>query len=226
MSRIDDREKAVLLRKQGKTYSEIRRELQIAKSTLSGWLRNYPLTEEQFAELKRHRVYNKQIAAEKTRNIKQRKREERLRITYEDELQYWHSLSKRELLLAGLFLYWGEGNKSLKGSLSLNNCDPKVLQFTLSWLLYGLQIPKEKIKVYLHLYSDMDVMKEMNYWSQTLGLSKNHFIKPYIKESRRVNISHKGFGHGTCGLVVNDVRMKEKVIMAIYAIADSYNREL
>jgi len=222
MSRILDREKAVVLRKQGKTYSEIRREVGVAKSTLSEWLKNLSLTEEQFVSLKNSRASSKQIAIEKTRNVKQRKREVRLKILYAAERRNWNSLNERELLLAGLFLYWGEGNKSLRGSLSLNNNDPKVLQFTLNWLLYGLGVPKEKIKVCLHLYNDMSVEEEIDYWSRLLDLPKVHFIRPYIKESKRMEITHKGFGHGTCGLIVNDVRLKEKVIMAIAAISDSF----
>jgi hypothetical protein len=184
-------------------------------------LSKYPLTDEQLTALKRSIINNKQVAIEKTRNIKKQKREKRLQDTYKEEFQKWRLLSNRELVLAGLFLYWGEGNKSLKGSLSLNNCDPKVLQFTLYWLMEGLSIPKDKIKIYLHLYSDMDIGKEIDFWAETLSLPRSQFMRPYIKASKRIEITHKGFGHGTCTLIVNDVRMKERVIMAINAIADS-----
>ena len=59
-----------------------------------------------------------------------------------------------------------------------------------------------------------------------LRLPKAQFIRPYIKQSKRVDIAHKGFGHGTCGLMISDVRLKEKIIMAINAIADSYALKL
>ncbi|PIR82779.1 hypothetical protein COU20_00415 [Candidatus Kaiserbacteria bacterium CG10_big_fil_rev_8_21_14_0_10_59_10] len=42
MARRADHQKAVLLRKQGKSYNEIKEILGIAKSTLSGWLHDYP----------------------------------------------------------------------------------------------------------------------------------------------------------------------------------------
>lgn len=223
MARVKDRQKVIELRKLGKTYSEIKRELDIPKSTLSDWLSKYPLTEKQIKLLEKSIKRNKDLAVEKIRLTKDRKRNARLKDFYDLETKRWLPLSGRELELAGLFLYWGEGSKSLKGALSLNNTDPQVLKFTLHWLIKGLKVPKEKIRVFLHLYSDMDVNQEIEYWVRQLYLPLSQFRKPYIKESMRVGIDHKGFGHGTCGLYVGDVRLKEKVIMAIQTIADFYS---
>ncbi len=222
MARTIDRQKATELRKQGKTYSQIKKELGISKSTLSDWLSKYPLTEKQFKFLKQNRKYSRQLAIEKTIIVKRKKREARIKSIYEDQKKYWVSLSQKELELAGIFLYWGEGNKRLDGPVFLNNTDPKVMKFALYWFMKGLGIPQEKIKVDLHLYNDMNVKEEIAFWSKTLDMPSSQFRKPYIKKSTRVSIDHKGFGHGTCGLVVNDVRLKEKVMMAIEVLADYY----
>lgn len=226
MARIKDRQKVIELRKLGKTYSEIRRELDIPKSTLSDWLSKYPLTDEQIKLLEKSIIRNKDLAVEKIRLAKELKRKTRLKEFYEVETKRWLPLSDRELELAGLFLYWGEGNKSLKGALSLNNTDPQVLKFTLRWLIEGLKVPKERIRVFLHLYNDMNVDQELKFWSRELHLPASQFRKPYIKESMRTGIDHKGFGHGTCGLYVGDVRLKEKVMMAIQSIADYYSSKI
>lgn len=226
MARIIERQRAIELRKQGKTYGQIKKKLSIAKSTLSDWLSKYPLTEKQLEFLKRNRKYSRQVAAEKNRITKQKKREVRIQATYKQQQKYWTSLSQRELEIAGLFLYWGEGSKRLNGSVFLNNTDPSVLTFTLYWYIKGLHIPKEKIKVYLHLYSDMNIEEEFAFWSKSLNIPLSQFIKPYIKKSTRVNVDHKGFGHGTCGLVVHDVRLKEKIMMAIKAISDYYSSKI
>lgn len=222
MARVADRKLAIQLRLKGKTYSEIKKELGISKSTLSDWLKTYPLTEAQLKILTDNQKSRKNLAIEKTRIVKAKKREKRLLNLYNKEKRIWTPLNKRELLLAGFFLYWGEGNKRINGQLALNNTDPKVLKFTLAWLRRGLGIPKRKIKVMLHLYKDMHVEKEMHFWSKELNVPLTQFFKPYIKESKRSDIDQKGFGHGTCGFIINDVRMKEKVIMTIQAIADYY----
>lgn len=222
MANILLRQKTIDLRKQGKTYSEIKRRLNIPKSTLSDWLSKYPLTQEQLRAIEKSSQKNKEIGIEKCRLTKQRKREERLKKTYRDERGNLLPLTEKEIYLVGLFLYWGEGFKNLKGAISLSNTDPKVIKFFLFWLTKGLKISINKIKVHLHLYDDMNREEMLNFWSKELGIPKSQFSKPYIKKSKRVNIDQKGFGYGTCNLVVCDTRLKEKIMMGIQAIADYY----
>jgi hypothetical protein len=225
MARILDRQKAIELRKQGKTYSEIKRELKISKSTLSGWLSKYPLTEEQLKIIKKRVQINKDITVEKCRLTKQRKKEERLRAIYENEKRKILPLSLKEFFFAGLFLYWGEGNKSAEGGISLSNSDPKMIRFFLFWLRHCLEVPPSKVKIYVHLYSDMDVNYELKYWSKELNIPLSQFTNPYIKKSKKADIDQKGFGHGTCNLIVNDVRKKEKMMADLKVIAESYCQE-
>lgn len=226
MARIVDRQKAIYLRKQGKTYGQIKQELGIAKSTLSDWLSEYSLSKEQLDLLKLNKKQSRQVASEKNRVTKRKKYQFRIQSTYEEQKKYWVYLSQKELEIAGLFLYWGEGSKRLNGSVFINNTDPNVLKFALYWYIKGLRIPKEKIKVDLHLYSDMNIQEEIAFWSKTLNMPLSHFRKPYIKKSTRVNIDHKGYGHGTCGLNVNNVLLKEKIMMGIKAISDYYALKL
>lgn len=226
MARIKDRQKAIELRKQGKTYSEIRRKLRIPKSTLSNWLSKYPLTREQLELLEKTIKRNKDLAVERCRLTKQKKREMRLKRLYQEGRKRLLPLPKGQFYLSGLLLYWGEGSKSLRSAISLNNTDPKVVKFYLYWLTKALKIPKNKIKVYVHLYSDMDIQKSLEFWSKELKISLNQFNKPYIKKSKRVDIDHKGFGHGTCTLAVHDVRLRERIMMEINAIADYYSEKI
>jgi len=220
MTRIKDRRKALELRKLGKSYSQIKKELGISKSTLSDWLREYPLSKEQIDSLRGKNPRR----IEKYRETMRRKHQTRLNKYYTEEKSKWLPLSKRELFIAGLFLYWGEGGKSLNGQLIINNTDPKLIKFMLHWLTNVIFVPKNKIKVCVHLYIDMEIQTEINYWVKELDLPLTQFIKPYIKKSQRTNIDHKGFGHGTCGLMVNDTRLKERILMGIGAIADYYSK--
>lgn len=222
MARVLDRQRAIELRRQGKTYSEIRRLIEISKSTLSDWLSKYPLTEAQLSLLEKSVKKNKNLAIERYRNTMRSKREKRLQNTYELQKKTLLPLSIKELAIAGLFLYWGEGQKRMNGPLGINNTDPKVVKFSLYWLTKILMIPKDRIKVYLHLYKDMSIRDEMDYWSKELQIPLVQFSKPYIKNSTRTALTHKGFGHGTCALIVSNVLLKEKVMMSIEAIANFY----
>ena len=220
MARFKDRQKALILRKQGMSYSQIRKILGVSKSTLSYWLRDYPLSKERIREL---RDCN-QKRIEKFRETMQRKKERRLKEIYDVQKKLILPLSTRDYFIAGLFLYWGEGSKSKSCTLSLSNTDPSILKFFIVWLINILKVPKEKIRVQLYLYSDMDIKKEIQFWSNILDIPKNQFNKPYIKESTSQNINHESkFKHGTCSVRVGNARLQEKVLMAIKVISDQYS---
>jgi len=224
MAKILDRQRVIALRQKGKTYSEIRLQLGIAKSTLSNWLRNYPLTDDQLSNLQTNKDRLKFLAREKTSITKRLKHQMRLHNCYNDQKLKLLPLNKKELFLAGLFLYWGEGAKTHKGQISISNTDPSVLKFSLLWMIKALEIPKEKITVLLHLYSDMDIDITCEYWSQALNISRSQFAKPYIKMSSRTEIDYKGFGQGTCMLRVSNTLLREKILMSMQVMADYSNK--
>lgn len=221
MARFKDHQKALVLRKQGNSYSQIKKILGVGKGTLSGWLKDYPLSKQRIREL---RDWSEQ-RIEKFRNTMRWKKETRLNAFYQNQKKVVLPLSNREIFLAGLFLYWGEGTKSQVSQLSISNTNPAVIKFFIHWLMKNLSVPKNRLHVSLHLYSDMDMSKEIEFWSQNLNIPKNQFIKPYIKKSRLTDINHKGgFGHGTCDLSVGDARLTEKILMSIKVISDYSSR--
>ncbi|MCX6737890.1 MAG: helix-turn-helix domain-containing protein [Candidatus Parcubacteria bacterium] len=221
MARLKDREKALSLRKQGMSYSQIKQILGISKSTLSNWLKDYPLPEKRIKEL---RDWNQQ-RIERCRETKRKKREDRLKITYQKQKKRLFPLTVRELYLGGLFLYWGEGSKTNQWALSVSNSDPSIIKFFIKWVTNSLGVSKDKIKVYLQLYSNMNIEEEIKYWSRELQIPPRQFTRPYIKQSSSERINHKGsFGHGTCNARINDTRISEQVLMGIKNISDKYRR--
>jgi hypothetical protein len=222
MTKINERRKVVELREKGLTYSEIRKKVKVSKSSLSLWLKTYTLSDKQLERVKKI----KYRAIEKFRETMKAKRNNRLEQYLSEAKQRLLPFSKKELLIAGLFLYWGEGNKASSHTISINNTDPNVLKFTKNWYLHALDIEEKYMKIYLHLYQDMNINKEILYWSKQLGIPKSQFIRPYIKESRKSDIDQKGFGHGTCALVVHNTVIKEKILMGIQAVADYYSKKI
>jgi len=221
MARFKDHEKAIILRKQEMSYSQIKEILKVDKSTLSTWLRNYPLSEKRIRQL---RDWSEQ-RIERCRETKRKKKEKRLKDFYQEQKKLIFPFSKSELYLAGLFLYWGEGAKTHSARLSISNTDPSVIKFFIVWLERSLKVPKEKLKVHLHLYIDMNIKKEIKFWSTTLDIPFDQFTKPYIKETSTTRINHKGgFGHGTCNVGIGDARLSEKILMALEAISDKFSK--
>jgi hypothetical protein len=221
MARVLEHREALRLRKEGKSYSQIKTALGISKSTLSDWLHKYPLTREQINSLRS--LSEKRI--ERYSNTMRRKREERHRLYYTQEKEKWFPFSERELFIAGLFLYWGEGNKADRNVVSVSNTDPSVIKFAINWIINCLYISRSFVRIQLHLYSDMDINEETDYWARQLDLNKNQFCRPYIKESKKTSLDQKGlFGHGTCNIRVCKTEIKERILMDLKAVSDIYSR--
>ncbi len=213
------RAEAIKLRLQGYTYGQIKRELNLAKSTLSDWLRNLSLSEEQLSLLSKNKDNSRDVRIERFRQTAKNKRTLRLINIFNEQKRESLPLSGRELLIAGLFLYWGEGNKQ-RGRVAVSNTDPRVIQFALFWMDKALKIPKAKLRILLHLYSDMNIQEETDFWSKMSGIPVEQFNKPYIKKTTRQGLSYKSFGHGTCNLVCCDSALAEKIAMSIKAVAE------
>lgn len=220
MAKILLREKAIQLRKRGYTYSQIKEQLGLQKSTLSDWLRNLSLSDKQLLALERNKEKKELLRRERYHITRKNQREERFKKVYEEQKKLL-PLSKRELFLTGIFLYWGEGEKS-HGIISISNSDPRIIKFAIYWMTRSLDIERSKLRVSLHLYKDMDISKSIGFWSKTLGLPKTQFQKPYIKKSNREGLTYKSFGHGTCRLYFSSVELSEKVAMSIKVISDKY----
>ncbi len=218
MARYKDKEMARQMRVEGKSYSEIKEVLKVSKSTLSLWLRDMPLSDTQIRAL---RDWNpKRI--ERYRATMKEKYEKRLTQVYAKVVQDIGTLTKRELLISGFFLYWGEGTKATRSMVAFSNTDPKMIQFFLKWLSL-LGIEKNQVKVRLHLYADMDIKKETDYWSHTLELPLVQFHKPYVKTSLFSNITYKkGHGHGTCNVLFGNAALWEYIMMTLKYLGEAH----
>ncbi len=102
-----EKERAIRLRKEGKTYSEIMAEISIAKSTLAEWLKSVQLAKPQKQRLTKKRKEAALRGAESRRKT---------RLTEVKGLEVKgvadiDQISNRELWLIGIALYWAEGSK-------------------------------------------------------------------------------------------------------------------
>ena len=218
MARFADKEKARALRAKGKSYSEIKETLKVGKGTLSAWLNDMPLSSDQIRllrDLNPRRI-------EHFRETMRKKREVRLQSAYVRVRKDIGKLSRRDLLIAGFYLYWGEGNKSSRGQVGISNTNPEIILTFIDWVRL-LGISRRKLSVKLHLYHDMDVKKEIMYWSETLSIPESQFRKPYIKTSLLTGLTYKnGYGHGTCNVLFENIALWEYITMALKYIGEQH----
>ncbi len=218
MALREKKSEAIKMRKDGASYSQIKERLKVSKSSLSLWLHDMPLSEKRLRELRDWSA----VRIEKFQNTMRGKREDRWRKVRKRAAKDIKTLSKRELLIAGLFLYWGEGGKTMLASTSLSNTDPAMLRFFIFWL-QAFGVSKNRLRVHIHLYADMDIKKELRYWSKALDLPLTSFTKPYIKTSNRSELSYKQkFMHGTCNVLYHNRDVSEYVLMALDYIRSEF----
>ena len=201
---------AIRMRKEGASYSQIRAKIKVSKSSLSLWLRDMPLAEKRLREL---RDFNA-VRVERFSNTMCRKHEDRWAEVRVQATKTIGTLNKRELLVAGIFLYWGEGEKTSVASTSLSNTDPAMILFFTRWL-QTLGVPKNRFRVHMHLYADMNIKTECNI-GQKHSAYPSSFTKPYIKTSNRSNLSYlQRFTHSMGNLTYHNRDVSEYVLMAL-----------
>lgn len=192
----------------------IKQELGISKSTLSGWLSDKPLPPERIKELQA----NNPKRIEKFRETMRQKRERRWRNVYKKARKDIGKLTKRELFLAGIFLYWGEGMKRKYCTVSVSNTDVEVIRFFLQWLRL-LGVKRNRVRIRLHLYQDMSVEEEIKWWSRKLRVPQENFSRPYIKSSSRKDLTYSNVAmHGTCNAEYYDRDLYEYIMACLNCI--------
>lgn len=184
-SKKELQQKAIALRKEGKTYGEILKSIPVAKSTLSLWLRDVGLAKKQHQTLT-----DKKRAAQLRGGLARRT----MRIV-ESEAIFSESegdiglLTDRELFLIGVALYWAEGSKAKEYRPSVgvkfSNSDPYMIQLFLRWLreVFGAKRTDITLTVYLHENHKKRVQEVESYWLEVTGLDHGSLSKTVYKKN-------------------------------------------
>ena len=206
----DDKNRAIVLRKSGKSYNEIRDALGIAKSTLTSWFKNQKWSQKvksRLAEVARENARKRMTA------ISHAAREKRAMV-YEEHRRMARDNFRRlrgdELFMAGLMIYWGEGDNSIKnGIIRVTNTDPSMLKLFRIFLRKYLPDVYIKLKAYLILYPDLNDEVCKKFWARSLGISIDRFVK-----SQYITGSHptKRLSYGVCTIVATSRAQKEIIL--------------
>jgi hypothetical protein len=205
----NDKHLALKLRKQGKSYAKIGKELNIPKSTLSEWFSKAEWSCEIKKELTRKAIF---IAKKRLRLIVARRREywEKLREKYRQKARNeFPRFLNDPLFVAGISLYWGEGHSKMQGGrVELANVDPRMISIFARFLTEIAKISKEKIRVWLILYTDLSEKRCKSFWSQASGIPETQFYKTQFIKGRHKT---KKLENGICEIQTYNRELKEKI---------------
>lgn len=226
-SNIHLKTRAIALRKKGNSYNKIRKLLNIkSKGTLSLWFKNVTLTENQKKKLEKNNLlaYSRGLyqANNKRSVLIQTQNDE----AYSNGRKIIGKISKRDLLLIGTALYWGEGTKSKKRSftpLVFCNSDPKMVQIFMKFVREVLLIEEKKIRSGIHLYATISENKARKFWSKVTGLPTNRFY--IVNQVSRASQSKRPFNtlpYGTVVIKINNRILFYRMLGMIQGINDAF----
>ena len=187
-----ERVQAEELRKQGISYSEIAKIVPVAKSSLSLWLRDIPLSREQ-----RSALYSKgHKAGIKARRQQTKRKLHKLTKEVNSELP---TLLKDPFFCMGLSLYWAEGEKQKPWAPSIScafgNSDHNTILLMRKWFIKYGQVFAQDLTYRLYIHDSADTQKALNAWSAILSINPKSIpitIKRHIVHGRHKHPKYKG----------------------------------
>jgi transposase len=185
-----ERARARELRREGRTYPEIARELGVSKGSVSLWTRDLPHPERTPEGLDARRAGHRRYYEVR------REREDQARSHFVQSVTDGVGpLSERELIIAGAVAYWGEGTKRKPWRrteyINFINSDVDMIRLFLAFLrLMGVSDDRLRFRVSIHESADEEQARI--FWGQVTGVSADSFqrstLKRHVVPTRRKNV--------------------------------------
>ena len=225
--KLKEKEEAAHLRKSGFTYREILDRLSASKSSLSYWLRDIELSQDQLARIR----YKNDNIKEKFINyniLKKKQADDTKRDILHNATKEIDKISKKELKLIGIALYWAEGYKGLAWkSASFTNTDPEMIKLMMRWFRMICNVDEHKFRIRIQCHGAGKVNEAEEYWSKVTGIPTGQFIKTYVRVSPT---SKKKMGnlipHGICDIRIADTLLLTKIRGWIFGISAASSSSL
>jgi transcriptional regulator with XRE-family HTH domain len=175
----DLRERARELRLQGWTYDQIQVELGCSKSSISLWVRDLPKPEPRYTPEEHRALMQAGLA-----RFRDAQDEERLRVK-KGATQEVGELTDRDLFMAGVALYWAEGQKSKpyqrREVVNFVNSDPTVIRVFLTWLdLLG--VARERLGFRVMIHESADVSGAEEFWAGIVDIDAAALQRTTLKK--------------------------------------------
>ncbi|HEY1646190.1 MAG TPA: helix-turn-helix domain-containing protein [Candidatus Saccharimonadales bacterium] len=207
--KVVEKNQALTLRAQGKSIKEISRELKVAKSSVSLWVRSVELTDDQKKYLKEKGLFREKI--ERTRKTRLANEKYKRDILINKAMNEVPELGDKQLWLIGIMLYWGEGGKTGR-SVRFSNSDPDVIKMMMLFFRKICNSPEEKFRGYIHIHEHLDYKAAERYWSDITGIPLSRFYKTYRKQNKASLGKKDSLPYGTLDLYVFDTFLFYKIV--------------
>lgn len=188
--KIKERHTAIALRKKGYSLKEIAKKINVAKSSVSMWVRDVKLS-----SIAEKRLLTKiklgQFNAARNKKARTAAIENKYLQEATAELKKI-SIDKNYAKLLCVIMYWCEGTKNVKSGVNFVNSDPKLVKKFLELLRNSFELDEKKFRPCIHLHSYHNPERQLDFWSKITDINRRQFIKPYQKKNSEKRI-HKDY---------------------------------
>lgn len=163
--KLAEKTEARQLRGNGLSIKQIAELLSVSKGSVSNWVRDINLTQCVQANIKNRIQLGREHARLSRLNNIASKRNKLFQRCKKDIVP----VSRRDLWIAGLMLYAGEGRKVWDASsqaIELTSSEPDIIRVFINFLTLVCGIKRNKIKIRLFLFPDIDVKETESFWAQ------------------------------------------------------------
>ena len=216
----------IALRKKGMSYSEILRQIPVAKSTISLWLQDVGLAKKQKQLITEKRIAGRLRAVEAVR----RNKINRIKDIKDSAMKETPLLIRDPFWLAGVILYWGEGSKEHDKAcpVKFTNMDLQMHQLFLKWAHKYLSATNESLLFELFIHKKADIERAKKYWMQNLGFHENRlriYLKKHNPKTKRKRIGDDY--HGVLAVYVyKSIQLNRKIAGWIDGIVVYLNQNI
>lgn len=221
MAKFDKKIKAQKLRRNGLSIKSIASKLEVSKSSVSIWCKNIILTKKQRDVLLKNSI----IAGYKGRLLgamMNKKKKEKIisfyRLKGKKEI---NKLSRKNFLIAGLALYWGEGSKNKQ--LNFVNSNPSIILFMFKWFQIIMNIKKDEFmpRIFINEIHKPRINKVLEFWNSLLKLPKEQFRKTiFIKtKQKKIYENHDRYYGMLAFRIKNSAKLSYRILGLIEALS-------
>jgi len=177
---VQEKERAILLRKKGYSYRDILREIPVSKSSISMWLQELPLTKQEKTCLKSRLDSNISRGRIKAAAALHNLRLQRDSVLLQEARKEFGKNIRDSFFHTGVALYWAEGSKRTSG-FSFANSDEEMISLMLSWIEKFFGVRRSAIKVRLYTHKPFAHERPEEWWSKEIGVPLSNFQKTIYK---------------------------------------------
>jgi hypothetical protein len=211
--KLEERARARELRAEGWTMPDIAVELGVSRSSVSLWTRDVPFDPAAARRSprtdRRPRGSDHPLRRRKLAQIAAFDAAGRERLV---------GLSDRELLVAGLGLYAGDGAKR-DGEVRFANSDPGLVRFFCAWLRRCFAVDEARLRVKLYLHEGLDIEEAERAWSTVTGVPLEQFTAPY-RAVADASIRHNKHRHGCAHVSYGSSALHREIMGLVRALYD------